>query len=150
MNDLFGTAFAALGGGTLGALIKLCAGFIALKARDRVEERRERVSLAGRTYEAAKDLRENPGSDFVSWTRRVLAWMFGLTFCSVVLLWAYYPDVIIYTAHSGGAHRSILWGLLEWQTSNYAKPVSSGSIVWEMIPFISMILGLYFTPNVAK
>lgn len=150
MNELLGTAFASLGGGTLGASIKLIAGFIALRARNKLEERRERVSLAGKQYEAAKDLRENPGSDFVSWTRRILAWMFGATFCTVVILWSWWPDVTVYTAHAGGATRTVLWGLLEWQSLPNAKPVSTGSIVWEMIPFISMILGLYFTPNIAK
>jgi len=143
------TVISTLGGGLIGAIIKIFAGFIMLWLRNKQDERNERLQLADKQIELKK-LGPDPNSHWVSYTRRVLAWGVCFTFCAVVLLWATFPGYpIIRSGGQSGTTISLL--LFHWDlTRDLGVTETTGSIVWQMIPFMSMILMTYFTPDISK
>lgn len=143
------TVIANLGGGLLGAGVKILSGLFMLWMQNRREERDERVQLAGKQIELKK-LGPDPGNEFVSFTRRVLAFSMCWTFCAVVLLWAVYPQIEITIPFGGsGFDFNFLFFNFSRKTS-VEQVVTTGAIVWSMTPFISMILATYFTPNLTE
>lgn len=143
------TLIGSLGGGLVGAIIKLVAGLIMMWMRNKSEDRVHQLSLAGKQLEAAQMARDTP-SEFFSVTRRVLAWSFAFTFCGICLLWALFPGYPILT--EGGASGTKINLLLFSYTVDRDLGASrtTGAIVWQLIPFLSMILMTYFTPDVSK
>ncbi len=138
-----------LGGGILGAVIKIGAGVLKMWHANKVEEREERIALIGKQIEA-KQAGPDPNNGFVSVTRRALAWGMCGTFCAVVILWAVFPQTVI-TIPGGGSG----WGL-NLLLFNFSRDtsvgysISTGSIVYSMLPFLGMIMMTYFTPDVSK
>jgi len=138
-----------LGGGLLGAVIKILAGFFKLWHSNKIEERKERIALVGKQIEL-KTLGPDPNDNFVSVTRRALAWGMCFTFCAIVLLWAAFPQTVI-TIPAGGSGWSLNLLLFNFsRDTSLAYTVSTGAIVYSMLPFIGMILMTYFTPDVSK
>lgn len=146
-------AITSLAGAGAGSAIKILVGI--LKAHFTIKEAQfqKEMVLADKATEAYLKLREqgpNPDSRFVSWTRRILAWLLAGTFCTVVILFALFPTVPI--AVPDGI-REFTMGLLVWDwsgTRDTLSVVSTGSLVWEMIPFLTMILSMYFVPDISK
>lgn len=140
------TVAGTIGGGILGAGIKLLAGLLSMWMQSRKDDRNERLALADKQIELKK-LGPDPNSEFVSFTRRILAFSMCFTFCAVVLLWAAFPNVTLTTPGGAtGFHLNLLIFNFQRETS-VVHTISTGSIVWSMLPFISMILMTYFTPN---
>jgi hypothetical protein len=138
-----------LGGGLFGAVIKILAGLFKLWHSNKIEERKERIALVGKQIEL-KTLGPDPNDNFVSVTRRALAWGMCFTFCAIVLLWAAFPQTVI-TIPAGGAGWSLNLLLFNFsRDTSLAYTVSTGAIVYSMLPFIGMILMTYFTPDVSK
>lgn len=150
MFDVLGqTGSAAIATGGLGAAIKILAGFLKIMYQSKQDQRAHDLALAGKQKEFKK-LGPDPNSSFVSWTRRVLAWGFGLTFCTICILWACFPNVEIVKA---GGTRTVGFNLLiiNFQhTRDLVSTYTSGSIVWELIPFLTMIMMTYMTPDISK
>lgn len=143
------TVVGSLGGGIAGAIIKILAGLISIWMQNRQEERNERITLAGRQIEAAKMARAAP-SEFYSVTRRVLAFTVTFTFCSICILWALWPGYPI-VAQGGDRGTSINLLLFNFQLNrDLGITLTTGAIVWQLIPFLSMILMTYFTPDISK
>jgi hypothetical protein len=138
-----------LGGGAIGAAIKIGAGAFKLWHANRLEERKERIALVGKQIEL-KTLGPDPSDNFVSVTRRALAWGMCFTFCAVVLLWAAFPQTVISipAGSSGWGFNLFIFNFS--RDSSMAYSVSTGAIVYSMLPFIGMILMTYFTPDVSK
>ena len=138
-----------LGGGLLGAVIKIGAGIFKLWHQNRLEERKERIALVGKQIEL-KTLGPDPSDNFVSVTRRALAWGMCFTFCAVVIIWAIFPQTII-TIPAGGSGWNLNLLIFSIQReASLAYSISTGSIVYSMLPFIGMILMTYFTPDVSR
>lgn len=143
------TLVGSLGGGIAGAIIKIIAGFISIWMQNRQEERNERITLAGRQIEAAEMARIAP-NEFYSITRRVLAFTVTFTFCAICLLWAIWPGYPIVTQ---GGDRGSAINLLLFNfriDRDLGITLTTGAIVWQLIPFLSMILMTYFTPDISK
>ena len=143
------TLIGSLGGGIAGAVIKLLAGLLMLWFQNRQADRDERTTLAGKQIAAARMARAAP-NEYFSFTRRVLAWTVTFTFCGICLLWAIWPGYPIVT--SGGDRGTSLNLLLFTFSVNrdLGVTLTTGAIVWQLIPFLSMILMTYFTPDVSK
>lgn len=151
------TTLGTLFGGALGAGFKIIASLIAARHRNEMEtaERKTQTRLA--ELNALKDYKKetgpDPNSPFTAWTRRLLALSVCWTFCAVVILWACFPStgVNIPNPAPGGWEFSLL-GLVTWsgKTDLATYNVSTGSIVWAMLPFMSMVLTTYFTPDLTK
>lgn len=139
----------SLGGGILGAVIKLVAGIFMLWLKNKKNERETYINLTGKQIELAREAREE-GGQYFRHTRRVLAWGLCFAFASICILWAVFPGYPI--LKSGGAQGTEVQLLLfHWQFSrDLGMNVTTGSIVWELIPFMSMILTIYFTPDISK
>lgn len=143
------TVMATLGGGLLGAGVKLAAGLLQMWLRNKQEDRNERIALASKQVELKK-LGPDPRNAFVSWTRRALALSVCWTFCAVALLWAVFPsEQIVIPFSSSGFDFNFLFFSFSRKAS-VEQTVSTGAIVWSMIPFISMVMATYFTPNLSK
>jgi hypothetical protein len=152
--ELATTVIGTLGGGTLGAAIKIAMSLISASHRRKLDAEHEatqrRLAELGMQRQAADHAIKSDGG-FAAWTRRVLALSVCWTFCAVALLWAAFPTASIVIPSAGaGRKTSILFGLIEWTGTADLATVSSGSIVWAMIPFMSMILATYFTPDLTK
>lgn len=143
MTEIITTAIGSMGGGLTGAIIKIVVGYLAAKAEDK---KHEREALRGVYDKARHNVNLNP---YVSRTRRLLALSICWTFCGVVILWAIFPGKLISIPTDKG-EISLLYGLVEFTTEQSLLHVSTGSIAWGMIPFMSMVLGLYFTPDIRR
>jgi hypothetical protein len=145
-----GTVISTVATGLLGAGIKLTAGLLTMWLENKRDERAERLSLVGQQIDLLK-MRPDPASPYASTTRRVLAFVMCFTFCAVVLLWAIYPHTLILIPDQGSRGWALNLLLFNFsRDTNLAGTVSTGAIVWAMLPFISMILMTYFTPDVSK
>jgi hypothetical protein len=143
------TTAASLGGGLIGAFIKIAAGFLMLWLKNKRDERDERMALADKQIELKK-LGPDPNASFVSWTRRLLAWGVCFTFCSICILWALFPGYpIIAQGGTSGSNINLL--LFTFKLSrDLGIEYTTGAIVWQLIPFMSMVLMTYFTPDISK
>lgn len=150
MEGISALGVANLAGGGMGAFIKIAAGLFMLWLKNKREARAERAVLSGKNQDFIKAIRPDPGSEFVSYTRRVLAWSVCWTFCAICLLWAVFPG---YPVHAIGGEQSTAVNLLLWSnkvTRDLGNWWTTGAIVWQLTPFVSMVLMTYFTPNVSK
>jgi hypothetical protein len=149
MIDLGAIGDAAIGGGVIGAAIKLVANLLNIWQQSEQEKRNERIALAGKQAELLA-ARPDPNNSFVSYTRRVLAWGVCFTFCAVVLLWACFPGYpILAKGGTGGGEVNLF--LFHWTTSrDLGIDYTTGAFVWQIVPFMSMILMTYFTPDLRK
>jgi len=144
------TLIGSLGGGLLGAVIKIIAGLLMVWRQNKQEERHERMQLADKFHKFRAEVGPDSNSEFVSTTRRVLAFSICWTFCAICLLWAIWPGYPIVTT---GGDRGTAINLLLFNFSlnrDLGITLTTGAIVWQLIPFMSMILMTYFTPNIAK
>lgn len=133
----------------MGAGIKLLAGMFSLWLKNRRDERDERINLADKQIKAAREARSVDDSYFRH-TRRVLAWGVCFTFCVICIVWAFFPGYPI-LKDIGERGTEINFLLFHWTFSgDLGGTRTTGSIVWELIPFMSMILMTYFTPDISK
>jgi hypothetical protein len=152
--DIAATVIGSLGGGALGAGVKILMSIISAAHRRKLDAEHEaterRLAELGLQRQAAEAAIRSDGN-FAAWTRRLLALSMCWTFCAIAIVWAIWPTAQITVPHGGAGRRtSILFGLIEWSGAADLATVSSGSIVWAMIPFMSMILATYFTPDLTK
>lgn len=146
-------ALTSLAGAGAGAGIKILVGLLKANQIAKDAQHQKDLVMADKKVEAYIKLREqgpNPDSRFVSWTRRVLAWMLAFTFCVVVILFSVFPTVPV-AIPDGIREFTVGLFLWDWQgTRDTLAVVSTGSLVWEMIPFMTMILSMYFVPDISK
>ena len=141
----------------MGAAVKILMSLV----QARVDAKREqaagqvqvRLAELGRQNEAREQiLKSDAGGGFSAWTRRMLALSICWTFCAIAVIWALFPTTIIHIPNIADGWSMSILGLLDFQ----GKPgvgglsVSTGSIVWAMLPFMSMILATYFTPTLNR
>ena len=91
---------------------------------------------------------EGDAGAFTRTTRRILAVMFVGTFCAIMLLWAWWPNVpIVVYQPTDGSGISFLWGLFSYELQgDYRVSLTTGSLVWAGLHPLTMILTAYFMP----
>lgn len=150
METIGATAAANLIGGSMGAGIKLVAGIIMWWIKSKREDRAERLLHSGKKVDWLQQLRPDPKDDYVRHTRRILAWGVCFTFCFICILWSIFPG---YPVFGPGGDSTTTTNLFLWShkvTTNMGNWWTTGAIVWQLTPFVSMILMTYFTPDISK
>jgi hypothetical protein len=155
--ELAATITGTLGGGAMGAAVKILMSLV----QARVDAKREqaagqvqvRLAELGRQNEAREQiLQSDAGGGFSAWTRRMLALSICWTFCAIAIVWAIFPTTIVSIPNTSEGWSMSLLGLIDFQGRGDmgGLSVSTGSIVWAMLPFMSMILATYFTPTLNR
>lgn len=98
-------------------------------------------------YETRKEVDHTAFNPFGD-NRRMLTHYLTLAFCIVCLLWAIYPETIVYTQNFGENPKpfSLLWGFITFPVKpNTIIQVSTGSIVFGLLHLMSFIATFFFT-----
>lgn len=112
-----------------------------------------RLAELGKQNEAREQiLKDDAGGGFSAWTRRMLALSICWTFCAIAVIWALFPTTIVSIPNTSDGWSMSILGLIDFQGRGDmgGLSVSTGSIVWAMLPFMSMILATYFTPTLKR
>jgi len=155
-SELAATITGTLGGGAMGAAIKVLMALVQARADAKkaqaAAQAEIRLAELGKQNEAREQILQNDTSGFSSWTRRMLALSICWTFCAIAIVWAIFPTNIIHIPNIADGWSMSLLGLIDFQGkgSMDGLSVSTGSIVWAMLPFMSMILATYFTPTLKR
>lgn len=155
--ELAATITGTLGGGAMGAAIKVLMSLVQARvdAKKAQSQAQADIRLAelGKQNEARQQILDNDNSGgFSSVTRRMLALSICWTFCAIAIVWALFPTTIVHIPNTADGWSMSILGLFDFS----GKPgvgglsVSTGSIVWAMLPFMSMILATYFTPTLKR
>ena len=155
--ELAATITGTLGGGAMGAAIKVLMSLVQARtdAKKAQAQAQAEIRLAelGKQNEARQQILDNDNSGgFSAWTRRMLALSICWTFCAIAVLWAIFPTTIIHIPNVFEGWSMSILGLIDFQGRGDmgGLSVSTGSIVWAMLPFMSMILATYFTPTLQR
>jgi len=154
--ELAATITGTLGGGAMGAAVKVLMSLVQARADAKkaqaAAQAEIRLAELGKQNEARQTILEHDTGGFSSWTRRMLALSICWTFCAIAVIWALFPTTIVHIPNTAEGWSMSILGLFDFQ----GKPgvgglsVSTGSIVWAMLPFMSMILATYFTPTLKR
>jgi hypothetical protein len=111
-----------------------------------------RLAELGKQNEARQTILEHDTGGFSSWTRRMLALSICWTFCAIAVIWALFPTTVINIPNTSDGWSMSILGLIDFngKANMGGLSISTGSIVWAMLPFMSMILATYFTPNLKR
>lgn len=155
--ELAATITGTLGGGAMGAAVKVLMALVQARVDAKREQQRGQVEVRlaelGKQNEAREQILANDSAGgFSAWTRRMLALSICWTFCAIAVLWALFPTTIVSIPNSSDGWSMSLLGLVDFQGRGDmgGLSVSTGAIVWAMLPFMSMILATYFTPTLAR
>lgn len=85
---------------------------------------------------------DDTADDWTRGTRRVLAFLFGFTFSTVVVYCALVPGLVwrIPVEFAGG-----LFSWITGERSQTTLEITSGAIVWSYVEFMFLVGGFYFT-----
>lgn len=154
--ELAATITGTLGGGAMGAAVKVLMSLVQARADTKkaqaAAQAEIRLAELGKQNEAREQILQSDTGGFSSVTRRMLALSICWTFCAIAVIWAIFPTTIVHIPNTAEGWSMSLLGLIDFQ----GKPgvgglsVSTGSIVWAMLPFMSMILATYFTPTLKR
>ena len=154
--ELAATITGTLGGGAMGAAVKVLMSLVQARADAKkaqaAAQAEIRLAELGKQNEAREQILQSDTGGFSSVTRRMLALSICWTFCAIAIVWAIFPTTIIHIPNTSDGWSMSLLGLIDFQ----GKPgvgglsVSTGSIVWAMLPLMSMILATYFTPTLKR
>ena len=154
--ELAATITGTLGGGAMGAAVKVLMSLVQARADAKkaqaAAQAEIRLAELGKQNEAREQILQSDTGGFSSVTRRMLALSICWTFCAIAVIWAIFPTTIVHIPNTAEGWSMSLLGLIDFQ----GKPgvgglsVSTGSIVWAMLPFMSMILATYFTPTLKR
>lgn len=155
--ELAATITGTLGGGAMGAAIKVLMSLVQARAdakKAQAQAQAEiRLAELGKQNEAREHILANDSvGGFSAWTRRLLALSICWTFCFIAVLWAFFPSTIISIPNTSEGWSMSFLGLLDFQgkAGVGGLSISTGAIVWAMLPFMSMILATYFTPTLKR
>lgn len=155
--ELAATVTGTLGGGAMGASVKILMSLVQARADIKKAEAQARAEIRlaelGKQNEARQQILDSDNTGgFSAWTRRLLALSICWTFCAIAILWGLFPNTIVSIPNTSEGWSMSLLGLVDFQgqPSMGGLSVSTGSIVWAMIPFMSMILATYFTPTIKR
>jgi hypothetical protein len=154
--ELAATITGTLGGGAMGVAASILMSLVQArsdaKKAQAAAQAEIRLAELGKQNEAREQILQSDTGGFSSVTRRMLALSICWTFCAIAVIWAIFPTTIVHIPNTADGWSMSLLGLIDFQ----GKPgvgglsVSTGSIVWAMLPFMSMILATYFTPTLQR
>ena len=155
--DVMATIGGTLGGGMMGAVIKILMSLVQLRANNaqRSAEIQRDIRLAELNAQVqAREtiLTSDDKGGFSAWTRRLLALSVCWTLCAIAIMWAIDPAETVQVPRQVQGWAFSFLGLVDFQGKETAtaSASSTGSIVWAMLPFMSMILTTYFTPSLSS
>ena len=142
-----------LASGALGAILKIGSALL----EHWQENKKRNAELEAAKFAAYKDAKiqigkqfygEGDTANFTRTTRRMVAIMFVGTFCTIMLLWSWWPSVpIVVHQPADGSGISMLFGLLSYTTKGDQQlTLTTGALVWAGLHPLTMILTAYFMP----
>lgn len=156
-SELAATITGTLGGGAMGAAVKVLMSLVQARADAKkaqaAAQAEIRLAELGKQNEAREQILESDNSGgFSAWTRRMLALSICWTFCAIAIVWALFPTTIVHIPNAADGWTLSLLGLIDFSGAGSMDglSVSTGSIVWAILPFMSMILATYFTPSLKR
>jgi len=142
------------GGGStaMGAILKGVFGYVfeARQQKHDLEMARE-ARNNDNFLRLQAEINQGGNSEFVSFTRRILAWIGLSTMSCVTILCCLWPEAPIVTctgAVDGTGTNEILFGLFSWTSKSEEITVSSGHIALVTTTVVyPAIIGFYFGPS---
>ena len=121
------------------------AGYVLGRLVDAYFENKKLTTLAiSRKFDAIKDLNTgtDDADDFTRTTRRVLAWMFAATACTILIMFTIDSGtaVTFLTGSDGG-----IFGWIFGHTGQEKVEVSKAQMIMNMWPLLEILFGFYFT-----
>lgn len=141
------------GGGStaMGAMLKGVFGYVFEAKRQKYELELARESRANDNFiKLQAELHKGGNAEFVSFTRRGLAWLgvSGLVFCiCVCTLWPQ-AEILTISNPTGEGRTEWLFGLISYPASQEPIVISTGHIsLMGNLTILPCILGFYFGPS---
>jgi len=139
------------GGGStaMGAMLKGVFGFVFESKRQKHELELARETRANDNFLRLQDsLAKQGNGEYVSFSRRIIAFMGVGTLCLCVLLCTIFPqaEFLSITNASGEGRTEWLFGLLSYPASQDPLLLSSGHLAFMGQTALCGILGFYFGP----
>ena len=140
------------GGGStaLGAMLKGGFGMLFENRRQKHELELARESRANENFiKLQAQLAEGGNGEFVSFSRRIIAFMGIGTLCVCVLLCTAFPqaEFLSITNANGEGRTELLFGIVSWPASQDPITLSSGHLAYMGQTALMGILGFYFGPS---
>jgi hypothetical protein len=140
------------GGGStaMGAMLKGAFGFVFENRRQKHELELAREARANDNFLRLQDnLSKQGSSEFVSISRRIIAFMGVGTLCLCVLLCTIFPqaEFLSITNASGEGRTEWFFGFLSYPASQEPLHLSSGHLAYMGQTALCGILGFYFGPS---
>ena len=140
------------GGGStaMGAVLKGAFGFVFENRRQKHELELARESRANDNFlRLQSSINSKGNSEFVSTSRRIIAFMGVGTLCLCVLLCTLFPqaEFLSITNASGEGRTEWFFGILSYPSSQEPIHLSSGHLAYMGQTALCGILGFYFGPS---
>jgi len=143
------------GGGStaMGAILKGAFGFVFENRRQKHELELARETRANENFiKLQNSIHQGGNGEFVSFSRRIIAFMGVGTLCLCVLLCTIFPqaEFLSITNASGEGRTEWLFGILSYPSTQEPIHLSSGHLAYMGQTALCGILGFYFGPSPRK
>ena len=140
------------GGGStaMGAILKGAFGFVFENRRQKHEVGIGKESRANENFlQLQTELAKGSNGEFVSFSRRIIAFMGVGTLCLCILLCTIFPqaEFLSITNASGEGRTEWFFGILSYPASQEPLHLSSGHLAYMGQTALCGILGFYFGPS---